>query len=208
MVPTIPRDARMMAHARDEPLGRIRNMHMALSTHRWTRADLERLPDDGNKYEIVNGELLVSPAPRPSHDYIKVVLRRRLEGFCDTLERQSIFVESAFVHDDSEAVPDLSVRERIMPPPARWEDAPAPILVVEITSESTRRYDEVKKRAFYMESGVPEYWIVDGKARTIRVVTPTGERLESVTLRWMPRADSKPFDLDVRALFEESLGSG
>jgi hypothetical protein len=36
---------------------------MALETHRWTRADLQRLPDDGNKYEVIDGELLVSPAP-------------------------------------------------------------------------------------------------------------------------------------------------
>ena len=53
MVPGNPMEARMMAHARRRSIGRISEMHMALSTHRWTRADLERLPDDGNAYEII-----------------------------------------------------------------------------------------------------------------------------------------------------------
>jgi Uma2 family endonuclease len=116
-------------------------------------------------------------------------------------------VEGAFVDDDSETIPDLAVRERITPPPARWDDVPRPILIIEVTSESTRRYDEVKKRAFYMESGIPEYWIVDGATRTIRIVTSAGDRTEAVTLRWQPFGTAAVLELDLPTLFAEALGT-
>src|SRR4051812_2781311 len=128
MVPTNPGQPRMMAHARDLFPGRTEPMHMALQTHRWTRADLERLPDDGNKYEIVRGELLVSPGPRPAHDYIKSVLAERLITFCTTQESLRVFVEGTFVDGDSETRPDIVVAASILPPPERWDDMPTPAL--------------------------------------------------------------------------------
>ena len=60
-MPAIPMEARLMAHARHQAIGRTHRMHMALRTRSWTRADFERLPDDGNKYEVIDGALLVSP---------------------------------------------------------------------------------------------------------------------------------------------------
>lgn len=67
---------------------------------------------------------------------------------------------------DSEVIPDIVVRQTPVPPLKRWDDVPTPILVAEVLSPSTERADLVKKRAFYMESGIPEYWIVDGEARS------------------------------------------
>jgi Uma2 family endonuclease len=94
----------------------------------------------------------------------------------------------------------------MMPPPARWDDAPTPVLVVEVISDSTRRSDEVKKRRFYMESGVPEYWIVDAGARTCRVITAMSDRLESTTLRWQPPGASLPLEVDVGDFFRNAIG--
>jgi Uma2 family endonuclease len=181
-------------------------MHMALGTRPWTRADLERLPDDTNKYELVRGELLVSAMARPAHGYIKQEVRIRLEAYCIQERIGRVFEESGYALDESETIPDILVRERVLPPPDRCDDLPMPLLVVEVISESTRRNDEVKKRAFYMESGIPEYWIVDGKARTIRVITSTGDRVESTTLRWSPPGASKPLDIDIQDLFNEAIG--
>jgi Uma2 family endonuclease len=207
MVPTIPMAARMMAHARDRIIGRTQTMHMALSTHRWTRADLERLPDDGNRYEVIHGELLVSPAPRPTHAALVYAVRRLLEPYC---EREALGMVSgdnqAFVEDDSEVIPDLVVRNFPVPPPEKWDDAPVPLLVVEVLSDSTRRNDLVKKRAFYMESGLPEYWIVDGDARSVIVVTPSGERTETGTLHWHPTGAARPLEADLVRLFSDVLG--
>jgi len=181
-------------------------MHMALKTHRWTRADLERLPDDGNKYEVVRGELLVSPGPRPAHEYIKRVIAERLIAFCATIETLHVFVESTFVDDDSETRPDIVVRASVLPPPEKWDDMPTPALVVEILSKATRRNDEVKKRRFYIESGIPEYWILDGETRSVRVVTSAVDRRESGTLRWMPAGASAALEIDLRRLFDAAIG--
>jgi Uma2 family endonuclease len=208
MVPPIPSPARVMAHARGDSLGSKRNMRMALTTDRWTRADLERLPDDGNKYEVIHGELLVSPAPRPAHERIIHALRRALEVFCDREQIGHVYDgKPAFVTRDSEVLPDIVVRQTVVPPPDRWDDEPTPLLIVEVLSESTRRTDLIRKRAFYIESGIPEYWIVDGEARTIQVVRAEGDRIETATLRWQPAGASTALDVDIRKLFDDALGA-
>src|SRR3954451_11221393 len=122
MVPTFPMRTRMMAHARNQSIGRTTRMHMALKTHRWTRADLERMPDDGNRYEVIHGELLVSPAPLPMHASLVYVLRRLLEPFCDREQLGLVTGENqAVVFDDSETIPDLVVRRLPVPPPENWD---------------------------------------------------------------------------------------
>jgi Uma2 family endonuclease len=205
MVPTVPMGARMMAHARNNAIGRYSRMHMALETHRWTRADLARMPSDGNRYEVVRGELLVSPAPRPTHVFIQDELLRVLLPYCGALG-YAVSQAGAFVDDDSETIPDTVVRERQPIPPAGWEDASVPVLVVEVLSDSTKRYDEVKKRAFYIEAGIPEYWIVDDKTRSIRVITTTSDRTETTALEWLPPGTSEPLSIDVQAFFASAIG--
>lgn len=181
-------------------------MHMALKTHRWTRADLERMPDDGNRYEVIRGELLVSPAPRPTHAFIQDELLRVLIPYCEPLGL-SVSQAGAFVDGDSEAIPDTMVRRRTSPPPTRWEDAPVPVLVVEVLSDSSRRNDEVKKRAFYIEAGVPEYLIVDAGARSFRIITPSLDRIETAVVRWQPPGAPAPLTFDVKEFFVSAVGS-
>ena len=206
MVPLLSMFARMMARARETSIGRNQGMHMALKTRRWTRADLERFPNDGNRYEVIGGELLVSPAPRPKHAEVVWALRRALEPYCDRERLGSLGEVSAFVVEDSEAIPDLVVRKRTSPPPADWALAAIPLLVVEVTSESTRRHDEIKKRPYYLDNKIPEYWIVDGDARTVRVITPDGDRVESQVLQWHPPGAFSPLAIDLVDLFEQALG--
>jgi Uma2 family endonuclease len=208
MVTTFLMSGSMIAHAcNGSRIRRNRRMHMALKTHRWTRADLQRLPDDGNTYEIIEGELLVTPAPRPAHEAIVDEVGRVLDDYC---RREHVGVAShsrpVLATPTSEVQPDIVVRRKISPPPDRWDEAPRPMLVVEVLSESTRRHDLVKKRAFYIENGVPEYWVVDGDARSVLVVTATGERTESAVLRWRPDGASETLEIDLVALFKEALG--
>lgn len=183
-------------------------MHMALKTHRWTRADLERLPDDGNRYEVIDGALLVSPAPRPAHARLVMAFGRAIDEYCRRVKIiEASYAHPAMVTATSEVGPDIVVRKCVVPPPDRWDDAPVPALIVEVLSESTRRNDLVKKRGFYLETGVPEYWIVDGDARTVVAVTRTGERMESRTLTWQP-VDAEPrLEIDLQTLFEKALGA-
>jgi Uma2 family endonuclease len=114
----------------------------------WTRTDLDRLPDDGNRYELLNGELLVSPAPSPPHQQIVAWLSDVLTPF---VARHRIGIvhqaPSVMVRGDSTQVePDLMVLPRVSF--ETWDAAPVPLLVIEVLSRSTSRRDLNQKRDF------------------------------------------------------------
>jgi Uma2 family endonuclease len=119
-------------------------MHMARKTApiTWTLEELHRLPDDGNKYELVRGELFVTPAPRPAHEEIANALSDILGGYVRREKIGRVFRPRAVVRiEESEVEPDLLVRPGVSAGPMEWEDAPLPVLVVEILSDTTRRRD-------------------------------------------------------------------
>jgi Uma2 family endonuclease len=207
---TTPRmTARIFAHAPRGPIiEENRIMEMAQQTMRWTRADLQRLPDDGNKYEVVRGELFVTPAPSAGHQEIISVIAQHITPYvqAQTLGRVHQ-ARSVVVIEGSEVEPDLYVRPPVPVPPPSWEDAPRPILVVEVLSNATRRRDQIKKRSLYMDARILEYWIVDRNDRSIRVVRPDqDDMLVRDTLRWHPTGAADPFELDVAGIFREALG--
>jgi Uma2 family endonuclease len=181
---------------------------MAVQSRRWTRRDLERLPDDGNTYEVVRGELFVTPAPARPHQEIIVALTRHLAPYVAAHGLGDIhFPRSVIVIDDSEVEPDLMVRPRVPPPAPRWEDAPLPSLAVEVLSETTGQRDLIAKRSLYIDAGVADYWMVDAEHRTITVAKPGHPDLVTTNLlRWHPANVTTPLELDVRALFREVLG--
>jgi Uma2 family endonuclease len=149
----------------------------------------------------------VTPAPRPAHHVIVDELGFLLSEYC---RREGIGRAShgrpVLVTPESHTEPDIVGRQREVPPADRWDDVPLPFLVVEVLSESTRRYNLVKKQSFYLKVGVPEYWVVDGDARTVLVITPDGDRTESKALGWHPTGAREPFTLDLVSFFEEVLG--
>jgi Uma2 family endonuclease len=182
-----------------------RAMHMATQTKHWTLEELHSLPDDGNKYELVHGELFVTPAPSEDHETILAVLSRALDPYVAANDLGFVYHPRAVVRvGGSEVEPDLMVRARRRARAKDWDDAPTPILVVEVLSGSTRRRDQAQKREFYLEVGVAEYWIVDPERREIRVVrcgepdvVATGE------LTWSPTDARSPFVLRVSELFDD-----
>ena len=183
-------------------------MLMAAKTAAWTLAELQRLPDDGNKYELVHGELFVTPAPSPPHESLASVLRMILEPYVRAQQLGRIWVPRAVVRiRGSEVEPDLMVRPDTGRVPRKWEDAPVPTLVAEILSGTTRRRDHEQKRAFYLESGVAEYWIVDGKSRNIRMIRPDeADVVTDTSLVWNPVGATQPLVIDVRTYFRNALG--
>lgn len=180
---------------------------MAQTTHGWTLEELHRLPDDGNKYELVRGELFVTPPPSVGHEELASLLARILDAYVAAAGLGRVYRPRAVLRAlDSEVEPDLMVRA----PTGRnadWADAPVPILVVEILSDSTRRRDRVQKREFYVDAGVPEYWIIDGQERIIRVVRPgRADVLAAESLEWHPLGAGAPLVVDVQNFFREALG--
>jgi Uma2 family endonuclease len=177
------------------------------ATKIWTLEELHSLPDDGNKYELVHGELFVTPAPTVDHETILARLNRLLEPYVAAHHLGYLYRPRAVVqHKGSEVEPDMMVRQ----PPApksSWDAAPVPILVVETLSRSTRRRDREEKREFYLEVGVADYWIVDPDQRTITSVRhDRGDVVAGDTLTWRPAGASAPLVVDVARVFADDQG--
>lgn len=180
-------------------------MAMPAIRRHWTRADLHRLPDDGNRYEVVKGELFVTPAPSPRHEELIRVLAEHLRELTKGSGVTVYAGNSAVVLSESQVLPDVQVRARVIPPPDTWEDAPTPLLVVEVVSPVTRRRDLVAKRTLYANAGI-DYWLVDGDDRSITVFSGEGERRCSDSLDWRSFGASQPLTIDVASVFREALG--
>jgi Uma2 family endonuclease len=175
---------------------------MATATKRWTLEELHSLPDDGNKYELVRGELFVTPPPTDSHETIAARLTDILGPFVREQRLGHVYRPRAvFRAEGSEVEPDLMVRQVHPDPNGSWDDAPIPILIVEIISDSTRRRDRGPKRDFYMDSGIGEYWIVDSGTATITRIRP-GEPDHVVRDRliWAPSEASAPLVVGLSAI--------
>ena len=124
-----------------------------------TRADLADMPDDGWRYEIVDGTLLVSPAPSTRHQIVSARLFSTLDAArpLDLLVLTAPFAVG--LADDTEFQPDLLVAPRAQ---FTEKDLPgAPLLAVEILSPSTRLIDLNVKRARFEQAGCPSFWTVD-----------------------------------------------
>jgi Uma2 family endonuclease len=182
-------------------------MSMPTLKRQWTVGDLPDLPDDGNRYEVIDGELLVTPAPSLPHQAAVGELHLLVAPYVTAQKLGYTFVAPAdVVFSPRRGVqPDVFVT-----PPVdgrRPKKVDRLLLAVEVLSPSSARADRVKKRNLFRDEGVPEYWIVDLDARTIERSTPTEPRPEILAERliWMPDPAAAPLDIDLVAYFEQVL---
>ena len=126
----------------------------------FTAADLELMPDDGRRYEIIDGVLIVSPSPTFSHQDIVLELAVRLRAVCP--EHLKVFVAPLDVHLTETTViePDVLVVCRSDLNQGKWIHA-APTLAVEVLSPKTRDIDLIAKAKQLAEAGCPSYWTID-----------------------------------------------
>lgn len=170
-------------------------------TIRWTREQVLNLPADGNRYELVDGELIVSPSPALRH---QVVLGRLYDALSPYIRANGLGM-ALWSPADLELEPGQVNQPDVFVLPSiafeRWEEAPLPLLVVEALSPSTARYDRGVKRRFYQRAGVPEYWIVDIDGGVVERWRPGDERPEVLDreLTWAP-GDAVPLVINVEAL--------
>ncbi len=196
------------------PLRRAYRMAMpSLAERYWTPDDVRALPEDGRRYECIDGELLVTPSPVPPH---QLVLMRFVERLLPYVLGTGIgeFLSSPAdieIEPGSLVQPDLFVAVLHRPGTllTTWTQVQTLALAVEILSPSTARYDRVKKRAFFQRAGVEEYWIVDLYARVVERWRPGVDRPEVVSevLQWRPSGASEPLEIDLPALFRAALGA-
>jgi len=163
------------------------------------------LPDDGNRYEVVHGELLVTPAPRPWHEEL---VARLFEALRDYLRREPVghaFGSRANItwgrHVGVE--PDVFVVPLDQARTLDWGQMRDLLLVAEILSSSSVRADRFTKRRLYQERRIPVYWVVDGDELLVEVWTPDAELpvVERERLVWLPAGAARPFTLELRELF-------
>jgi Uma2 family endonuclease len=141
---------------------------MAEPRRKLTYSDLQFTPDDGRRYELVRGALLVTPSPRPRHQRISRNLMLLLHDYFGRSGRGEVFAAPTDViltHEDV-FVPDLVVVRHPQDVTERAIEAP-PLLVVEIVSPSTRKQDRGIKAERYAELGVEHFWSVDPDARQV-----------------------------------------
>jgi len=141
--------------------------------------DLLEMPDDGQRYEIIDGELIVSPALIANHQRVLKRLVRVFDDFANETGRGEVFFAPFDVqlgyHDIVE--PDLVfiATEQGRVPGQHHKFEGSPVLVVEVISPSSRQTDRVKKMALYARSGVLEYWIPDPEQLTLVVNVLEGQ---------------------------------
>ncbi len=140
-----------------------------------TYADYLKLPDDGRRYEIIGGMLYMSNAPDIEHQFAVVKLISQLENFVTANSLGHVITAPFEIHlsETTRPVqPDvLFIRAERWPKMAvKYFEGP-PDLVIEVLSPSTRRVDQMIKFTAYEQAKVPEYWIVDVRARLVQVYT-------------------------------------
>ena len=174
----------------------------------WTVERALALPDDGNRYEVLDGELFVTPSPSYRHQAALGELHPRLReyvrahglGWTMFSPADIVFSPRRLVQPDMFVVPARAGGQ-----PASWSEVKSLVLAIEVLSPSTARADRYRKRAIYMSEDVGEYWIVDTGQRLIERWRrgDTEPEIITETLVWTPRAELPPFTLELAPYFDE-----
>ena len=162
---------------------KVKDTAVAYKTQRrlYTYDDYLTLPDDGRRYEIIEGELLMSPAPVTKHQFVKQTLQFHLLKFAN--KRKSGVILDAptdVVFSDTDIVqPDiLFIAKANLHKITDANIQGAPDLIVEILSPTTAATDRGAKKLLYERYGVKEYWLVDPDSETVEIYTLQAGRYE------------------------------
>ena len=145
------------------------------SSLRWTSADLDMFPQNGKRYEIIEGELYVSKQPHWHHQFTCTRINLFLESWSmQTRLGQTNFAPGIIFADDDDVAPDVVWISYGRRATALWEDGKlhaAPELAVEVLSFGTAniRRDRESKLKLYSRRGVDAYWIIDWLSRCVEV---------------------------------------
>jgi len=185
-------------------------MGMPATTNRWTREEvldlIARNPLTTPRYELVDGELLVTPSPSGLHQFAVGLIFRLLSEYLADEPELGVALTSpsdVMLEDGTTVGPDVFV---VPPAEATRIVREMPVrellLAIEVSSPGDRSGDRSRKRALYQRH-VPEYWIVDTSERAIEVWRhcARASAVHQDRLEWRPAGSAKPFVLDVAAYF-------
>lgn len=185
----------------------------SLRTYPWTLEEVERLIEEREgftpRYELVDGELLVSPSPSRRHQRIVGLLFIRLAEYVNRFGLGEVVLGpvSVYLGPKGYFEPDLIVVPPLNGKRRRSDERITTVsLAVEVLSAGSIRHDRITKRKYFQGHGVPEYWIVDGGAEAFEVWHPNESRpaIQDERLTWHPEGAPEPLVLDVREFFDEA----
>ena len=176
-------------------------MGMAISVPRSTVDDLAQFPNDGNRYELLDGVLIVTPGPRPAHQLtasrLLLALGVPVKGIAEAVGPGTIVRPP-----NTQLEPDLLVRPARFANARSWEDITEHWLAVEVLSRSSRIYDREFKRDAYFALGVQQVWLVDIDDRSVDVWrSRTEHEVVRDVIRWAPPASELIVSIDLAELF-------
>lgn len=182
-------------------------MVMPNTARRYTASEVLAFPPDRNRYEVVHGALLVTPAPSQPHQIVLGRLYERLVDYARGFSKEArlFFAPADIIWSEEEYVqPDLFVvpADEVT---GDWRDCQTLLLAAEIVSPSSARADRVTKRRLYQQRGVATYWVVDAVAGLVEVWHPEDERPAIVTdvLRWQLNPAGPALTIALSDLFKD-----
>jgi len=189
-------------------------MGMAAIRRHWTTAEVRALMDESRpwpRYELIGGELIVTPAPGSAHQYAVTRLASILDAYLENEPIGVPFVSPADLELEPGTItqPDVFVipqggASSIDPDAFQWANVRSLILAAEVISPSSIRTDRVTKREYYMDVGVPDYLILDIGARIFERWTQGRNTPEILRDRlvWNPAGVSQPLVISVPEYFD------
>jgi Uma2 family endonuclease len=167
---------------------------------------LDDLPDDGTRYELLEGMLLVTPAPSNVHQVVATRLATMLTiALRPSDEARVVAVGAIQRGKDTQLQPDVLVYPSVYPPTAHWREIREWWLAVEVLSPSSRLYDREVKRGAYLLLGVQEYWIANPADCSVEVWSRERSDGLRVTgeLVWRPAPLDREIVIDLDDVFRD-----
>jgi Uma2 family endonuclease len=189
-------------------------MSMPSHARQRTAAEVRAMQDEScawPRFELIDGELLVTAAPRPVHQRAVRLLMRALEPYVEAQVLGEVWASPADIELEPGTIvqPDVFVVPRSpLLPITSWRDLDILTLAAEVTSPSTARWDRVTKRKFFGRKRVDEYWVVDLDARVVERTRPGDPRIVAADamLEWQPGGAAEPFRFDLADYFARVHG--
>ena len=173
-------------------------MAMAISVPLYTVDDLEHFPDDGNRYELLDGVLLVTPQAAAPHQIVASRLQFELAALLQKSGLAHVVGPGAVVRmPRTQLQPDILVYPARFSPSTDWRKVTEHWLAVEIFSRSSRIYDREFKRDAYFALGLKQVWLVDWRDQSVEVCTAKGKsNVVRDVIRWRIAGADVSIDLD------------
>lgn len=178
----------------------------------WTVDMLDALPDDGQRYELIDGVLYVTPAPSDVHQLVAGEFYSRIRKYLSGSKLAYALFSPADVRKGdrtrNRVQPDVfAVRFAAGKRPTYPYELGDLLLVIEVQSPGNPLLDYQVKRKLYLSQGVPEYWIANAEARIVSRWRGADDPGEVLTRRieWLPVGMAEPLVMDLPGLFAEAL---